>query len=109
MTGFSVTVRFIIEDVADGQWVCRFDQGRLTDVHRGSNGPHEDVAYHTRREAFWRAVSEGVHPQELFLRGDAEISGDIEQGLKLAMVFHAFTQEFRCDRRALLECEVQPC
>jgi len=97
----NTTVRFIIEDIPNGQWVCRFDMGQLVEVHRGSNALCEQIAYRTTLDAFWRAILGRVHPQELFLSGEAQIAGDIEQGLKLAMILHSFTREFPCDRQTL--------
>jgi len=100
-TALSTTVRFIIDDLPDGQWVCRFERGRLVEVVRGHNTLHEQVAYRTTLDVFWRAILGRVHPQELFLSGEARITGDIEQGLKLAMILHSFTREFPCDRQTL--------
>jgi nucleoside-diphosphate-sugar epimerase len=96
MSALSPTIRFIIEDEPDGNWVLRFDQGRLLQVHRGSNGLREDFTYRTRRDVFWRAITGSVHPQQLFLTGDAALSGDIEQGLKMAMILHEFNKEHPC-------------
>lgn len=113
MTGLSATVRFVIEDEANGHWVCRFDDGQLTRVDRGSAGGEatvgeEDFAYRSNRVSFWKAISGRVHPQELFLNGHAEITGNVEQALKMAMVLHAFTQEFPCDCDALMRQRQTP-
>lgn len=94
LTGLSVIVRFIIEDERNGQWVCRFDRGKLAEVHRGSNSLHEDFGYRLGSEAFWRAVSGKVHPQLAFLTGEVQVFGDVERALKMAMILHAFNQEF---------------
>lgn len=101
LAAISTTVRFVIEDVVDGQWVCRFEQGRLTEVHRGCNGLCEDFTYRTREAPFWRIVSGEADPQQVFLNGDAEISGDVEKALKMGMVLRAFNREHPCDRLAL--------
>ena len=94
LTGLSVIVRFIIEDEANGQWVCRFDRGELTQVHRGSNSLNEDFGYRLNSDVFWRAVSGKVHPQQAFLTGEVQVYGDVERALKMAMILHAFNQEF---------------
>ncbi len=52
--------------------------------------------------AFWRAVAGEVTGAELFLSGDARIEGDIERGLKFAMILEQFVREFPCDRELLL-------
>ncbi|MEP0841428.1 MAG: SDR family oxidoreductase [Phycisphaerae bacterium] len=96
MTALSAVMRFIIEDEPDGEWVCRFDGGRLSTVHRGRNGLPEQFGYRTTREVFWEAVSGRVPPQDLFLSGRAEVFGDVERALKMAMILHAFTREFPC-------------
>ena len=94
MTGLSLAMRFVIEDVPGAQWVCRFERGQLADVKHGPNSIHEDFGYRTTRDAFWKAVSGRVHPQELFLSGAARIYGDVEKALKMAMILNAFAREF---------------
>ena len=96
MTALNATVRFVIEDEVNGEWVCRFDGGRLSGVHRGANGLREDFGYRATREVFWDSISGSVHPQELFLTGRAEVFGDTEKALKMAMILHEFTREFPC-------------
>jgi nucleoside-diphosphate-sugar epimerase len=107
LTGLSVTMRFILEDVPDGQWVCRFERGLLTAVHRGENTYEEDFSYRTHSDVFWRAIGGGVHPQEVFFDRKAEVSGDTEQALKMAMILHQFNKEFPCNR-AILRREAVP-
>lgn len=109
MTGLSTAMRFIIEDEPDGQWVCRFDHGRLSAVHRGSNGHQEQFGYRTTRDAFWEAISGRVHPDALFLTGRAEVFGDVEKALKMAMILHAFTREFPCNPAILAEYGRRSC
>jgi len=94
--GLNATVRFIIEDIARGQWVCRFENGQLAHMHRGVNGLREDFAYRTSRRAFWRIVSGDSDPQEVFLAGHADVTGDAEKALKMAVNLNAFSREFPC-------------
>lgn len=101
MTGLSVTMRFILEDVPHGQWVCRFERGLLTAVHRGENTFAEDFSYQTRSDVFWRAIGGGVHPQEVFLERKATVTGDTEKALKMAMILHGFNKEYPCNRATL--------
>lgn len=98
LTGLSVIVRFIIEDEANGQWVCRFERGLLAEVHRGANTLSEDFGYRLTRDVFWQAVNGKVHPQHAFLMGQVHLFGDIERALKMAMILHAFNQEFPFDQ-----------
>jgi nucleoside-diphosphate-sugar epimerase len=101
-TGFTVTMRFVIEDIPDGQWACRFEHGRLVEVHRGENTFVEDFCYRTHADVFWRSISGDVHPQQVFLKRQARVTGNVEQALKMAMILHKFNQEFPCDRETLL-------
>lgn len=109
MTGLSATVSFVIEDEPEGRWVCTFYRGRLTDVHRGPNGRSEDFGYRTTRAVFWESISGRRHPQELFLTGRADMFGNIEQALKMAMVLHAFTKEWPCDPKTLARFVAESC
>jgi nucleoside-diphosphate-sugar epimerase len=101
LTAVSTTMRFVIDDEPNGQWVCRFDRGQLEMVHRGEDGVQEDFGYRATRDVFWEAIGGKVHPQELFLSGRAEVFGDVEQALKMAMILHAFTREWPCDAHTL--------
>lgn len=105
LTALTTTMRFVIEDEPNGEWVCRFDRGQLRAVHRGVNGVHEAFGYRTTRDVFWEAIGGRVHPQELFLSGRAELLGDVEQALKMAMILYAFAQEFPCDATQLAGME----
>jgi hypothetical protein len=93
VTAMSATVRFAIDRM---HWICRFDQGQLAQVVRGAPGVREDFGYRASRDAFWQAISGRVELQELFASGRAEIFGDVEQGLKMAVILGAFSQEFPC-------------
>lgn len=101
MTGLTVTMRFVLEDVPNGQWACRFERGVLTAVHRGENHFKEDFCYRTRSDVFWQAIAGGVHPQAVFMGHRAKVTGDTEQALKMAMILHGFNNEFPCDRETL--------
>ncbi len=108
-TSITATVRFVIEDDPGREWVCRFEKGLLADVHAGRNGLQEDFGYRSSREVFWEAISGRVHPQELFLTGRAEIFGDVERALKMAMILHEFNRECPCDTHVLEQYEEAPC
>jgi hypothetical protein len=109
MTAMDVTIRFIIENDPDGQWLCVFERGQLRRVIRGGFGLPADFGYRADREAFWRAISGTAHPQELFLGGNAEVFGDVERALKMAMILNAFSREHPCDRQTLLNCRRRAC
>ncbi len=100
VAGLDVTVRFVIEGGHDADWWCRFAGGRLVEVTRTAGRP-ADVTYRTRPDAFWRAVAGEVSGASLFLSGSAQMEGDIERGLKFAMLLERFVREFPCRREAL--------
>jgi nucleoside-diphosphate-sugar epimerase len=108
-TRVTATVRFVIEDDPGREWVCRFERGLLADVRNGPNGVQEDFGYRCNREVFWEAIAGHVHPQELFLSGRAEIFGDVERALKMAMILHEFNRERPCDANLLEQYEEKPC
>jgi nucleoside-diphosphate-sugar epimerase len=103
MTALSVSVRFEIDDEPLGEWVCHFERGRLVQVVRApaAVGVRADVGYRSTVAGFWKSISGRHHPQELFLRGHAHISGDVERALKMAMILNAFVREFPCDEQTL--------
>lgn len=107
MTGLTVTMRFVLEDVPNGQWCCRFERGELTAVHRGENHFEEDFSYRTSSDVFWQAIAGGAHPQTVFLERRAHVTGNTEQALKMAMILHGFNNEFPCGRDTLKQ-EVPP-
>jgi hypothetical protein len=92
-------VRFVVGSNADDAWLCCFAQGDLVEVVRSGEGSSGDFGYRATERGFWRAVSGDVHPQELFLTGEAEIFGDAERALKMAMILNAFAREHPFDRQ----------
>jgi len=96
----NVTVRFVIGDDPLDNWICRFDRGSLIQVLRAQPHLREDFGYRASRRAFWSAISGRVHPQDLFLSGEAEIFGDTERALKMVMILHAFSREFPFDEQS---------
>ncbi|MCA9310193.1 MAG: SDR family oxidoreductase [Phycisphaerales bacterium] len=93
LAALTTTVRFAITGVPDGEWVCRFDAGQLVEVRRGCNGLREDFTYRTGLDGFWDVVTARVDPQQVFLEGRAELSGDIEQALKMGVILREFNLE----------------
>jgi nucleoside-diphosphate-sugar epimerase len=100
MAAVSATVRFVITDAPNAEWVCCFDRGKLAHMHRGCNGVREDFGYRVDRHTFLEAVSGRLDPQHAFLNGKAQLYGNIEQALKMAMVLHLFMQEFPFESRS---------
>lgn len=90
--GVNTLVRFIVRGVPQGQWLCRFRDGRLASVVRGGRGVGENIRYEIERDSFWRVVAGEECSQDVFLRGDAEVGGDIEQALKLGVMLRLFNE-----------------
>ena len=102
-TAMDVTIRFIIEPNG-GDWVCRFDRGQLTRVVAGHHHTGAiDFGYRADVPTFYKAISGRAHPQEFFFGSGAEVFGDIERALKMAMILNAFSREHPCDRRMLID------
>ncbi len=95
------SVRFVVRDIPDGAWLCVFDCGRLASVSRTANGCVEDIRYELTEDAFWDIVTGRESPQDVFLRGDAEISGDMERAMMLGVLLRRFNELHPCDRRTL--------
>jgi nucleoside-diphosphate-sugar epimerase len=109
MTAMDVKIRFIIEDQPRGDWLCAFERGQLTHVSRAAPQLSCDFGYRADLKAFWRAISGAAHPQEFFLRGRADIFGDVARALKMAMILNAFSREHPCDRQTLLNLRRHAC
>jgi nucleoside-diphosphate-sugar epimerase len=100
-TAMDALIRFAIGPRPEDDWLCRFKSGHLVEVRRACPDAREEFGYRSTDAAFWRAVSGQVHPQDLFLSGEAELFGDAERALKMVMILNAFAREFPCDRHTL--------
>ena len=109
MTAMDVRIRFIIDDQPKGDWLCAFERGQLKHVARGAPQLPCDFGYRADLKSFWRAISGTAHPQEFFLRGRADVFGDVARGLKMAMILNAFSREHPCDRQTLLDLRRRAC
>lgn len=94
MNRLVASVRFTIEDEPNGSWLLRFADGDVESVQRGAWDETEDFGYRTSRKIFEAAIAGGTTPQQVFLSGQAEMHGNIEQALKMAMILNAFTREY---------------
>lgn len=99
--GVTAVVRFVVRDVPRGAWLCVFEQGRLAKVSRTTNGAAEDFRYETSERAFWRVVTGAEAPQDVFLRGEAEIYGDMERALMMGTLLRRFNELHPVDASAL--------
>lgn len=109
MTALTTSMRFVIQDVHEGQWHCHFDKGRLTQVQRGVHSDSEAFTYTTSSQVFWQAIAGELDPQEVFLRDLATIQGDMESAIKMIMILHQFNREFPCSQNHLMQLEASLC
>jgi thioester reductase-like protein len=82
-----VTVRLEIAEA--GCWHCRWAAGELASIRRDGEEPAA-VTYRMDVATFENVVQGRVSPHDAFLAHDIEIAGDIEKGLKLAVLFGHF-------------------
>jgi thioester reductase-like protein len=87
----AVTVALDIRGPGGGRWTCRWVGGRLTAVERGAGSA--EVTYRTDTPTFDAVVRGRQTPQEAFFARRIEVEGDVEKGLKLAVLFGQFVKE----------------
>lgn len=92
-TRVSASVNFQLSGPGGGVWTCVIDQGDVRRVTRGAVA-NSDVVYSASSETFGRVVTGRLKPQQAFLQRQVEIDGNIEAGLKLAILFGQFIEEF---------------
>jgi nucleoside-diphosphate-sugar epimerase len=110
LTAMTTTMRFVISDVPGAPWVCGFDNGRLVRVRRTAGPDTVDFTYTTTRKVFWRAIAGEVSPQDVFLQDMATVTGDVEAGIKMAVILHRFNHELPCTPEDLrVTQEAAPC
>jgi nucleoside-diphosphate-sugar epimerase len=99
LDSLDLNVRFMIGKSTDGDWTCCYRGGRLASV-ACANGIAANVTYRITPPTFWSIVSGRFAASEAFLSGDVRITGDIERGLKFAMILQEFVREFPYERPA---------
>ncbi len=94
MKTLTTVVRFIVDGDCCGEWVCRFDAGRLVEVHRGFNGMVEDFGYRMSSEAFHGIVTGRTALQAAFFEGGADMLGSTDRALRMVPIMSSFLKEF---------------
>lgn len=87
-----VVVALDVRGPGGGQWTCRWVAGEPVRVERGRACP-ADVVYRLDAGAFADIVTSRVSFQDAFLGRRIEIEGQVEKGLKLAVLFDRFVRE----------------
>jgi thioester reductase-like protein len=96
------TLSFDIRGTGGGRWLCRFGGGRVLQIVRNS-AECGDTEYRMAVTTFAAVVSGRESPQVAFTRRRIEIAGNVEKGLKLAVLFGQFVREFPYPAAAIPE------
>jgi hypothetical protein len=86
-----VTIGLDVAGPEGGQWLCRLHKGEPA-IRRGPLAD-ADVIYRMDRATFEAIVRGWQSPQDAFLARAIEIEGDLEKGVKLAVLFDHFVKE----------------
>jgi thioester reductase-like protein len=89
----TLSVALDLRGPGGGQWTCRWADGELVDVQRGL-AASADVIYRTDPSTFTAVVGGRQAPQQAFFARRIEVEGNLETGLKLAVLFGQFVREF---------------
>jgi hypothetical protein len=88
-----ITIALDVRGAGGGRWSCRWARGDLIGVSRGLVRD-ADVIYRTDAATFAAIIQGRQIPQEAFFARRIEIEGELEKGLKLAVLFGHFVREF---------------
>jgi nucleoside-diphosphate-sugar epimerase len=86
LKSLTVDIGFWLED--GGDWTCRFKEGELCSIESGAELSEVGAGYRANGSAFLDVVCGRIEPQDIFYSGRATIVGDIETGLKFAMILY---------------------
>jgi thioester reductase-like protein len=87
-----VTVALDVGGPDGGCWTCRWENGDLVEVRRG-RAADAHVAFRLDVPTFATIALGRQSPQDAFFNRQIEIEGDVERGLKLAVLFEQFLRE----------------
>jgi thioester reductase-like protein len=82
-----------VSGTGGGRWSFRLAAGAVRDLRRGAV-PGVEVCYRTDAVTFAAVVDGREAAHDAFLARRIEIDGDVEKGLKLAVLFGRFVAEF---------------
>jgi nucleoside-diphosphate-sugar epimerase len=88
-----LTVAIAVTGPGGGRWSCRWAGGSLLGVWSGPD-PSAEVTFRTDVATFEAVVRGRLSPHDAFLARHVEIDGNVEKGLKLAVLFAQFVREF---------------
>jgi thioester reductase-like protein len=87
-----IALGFDIRGPGGGRWLCRFGGGRVLQVVRHAT-ERGAVEYRMAVPTFAALVAGRESPRDAVTNRRIEIAGDIEKGLKLAVLFDQFVRE----------------
>jgi len=93
LSNVTAEVGFRVSGSEGGQWRCRLVRGDVVAVKRSACGDAA-VVFESDGETLAAIVAGELSPQQAFFDRRIEIAGNIEMGLKLAMIFGQFIVEF---------------
>ena len=76
-----------------GRWSFRLDGGAVRELRRDGR-PDVEVVYRTDAATFAAVVEGRETAHDAFLDRRLDVAGDVEKGLKLAVLFARFVEEF---------------
>ena len=90
--GLEAVVGLDVRGPAGGQWTLTWIGGELIDVRRGLS-ENADAIYRLDATTFDRVIRGKQTPQQAFFAQRIEIEGNVEKGLKLAVLLEHFLAE----------------
>ncbi|NOZ39549.1 MAG: NAD-dependent epimerase/dehydratase family protein [Planctomycetes bacterium] len=93
LSNVTAEVGFRVAGIHRGQWRCRLVRGDVVAVQRAAC-EGAAVVFEADGDTLEAIVEGKLSPQQAFFERRVEIAGDIEMGLKLAMIFGQFIVEF---------------
>lgn len=93
LTNVTAEVGFRVLDISAGEWRCRLERGDVVSVRR-ANCDDVAVVFESDGDTLGAIVGGQLTPQQAFFDRRIEIAGNVEMGLKLAMIFGQFITEF---------------
>jgi len=100
--GLDLTVSIDLQGEGGGQWSCQWRHGEFISAKKGLAGGAK-VIYQTDTATFHSVVSGMQTPQDAFFEQRIAITGDLEIGLKLAVLFGQFLSENPVAKRHHME------
>jgi nucleoside-diphosphate-sugar epimerase len=87
-----VTVGLDVRGPGGGCWTCRWSAGTLASIDRVP-GAAPEVTYRLNLPTFAAVIAGRLPVEEAFYTRRIDILGDVEMGLRLAVLFNKFVQE----------------